>query len=82
MCVSFRVLEAEGGELLAGHDAGGDLGDGHADHLGDEGHGARGARIHFEDVDYIILDGELHIHQADDVQRQRQLARSGAPSRR
>ena len=33
------------GQRLARHDAGGDLGDGDARRLGDERHGARGARI-------------------------------------
>ena len=32
---------------------------------------ARRARIHFEDVDQIILDGELHIHQAHHIEGQR-----------
>ncbi len=38
-------------QRLAGHDAGGDLGDGTPDGLGDEGHGARGARVDLEHVD-------------------------------
>ena len=56
-------------ERLTGHDAGGDLGDRRADGLGDEGHRARGARVDFEHVDRAVLDGELHVHQAADVQR-------------
>ena len=46
-----------------------------ADDLGDERHGARGARVDLENVDYAVLDGELHVHQADDLERQGQLAR-------
>ncbi len=56
-------------ELFASHDAGGDLGDRRADGLGDEGHGARGRAIDFEDVDRAVLDRELDVHQAADVQR-------------
>ena len=66
-------LAAIGGEglvqRLAGHDAGGDLGDRLADGLGDKRHGARGARVDFEDVDRAVLDGELDVHQAADIQR-------------
>jgi hypothetical protein len=54
----IRLLAIEGGELFTGHDAGGDLGDRRADGLGDEGHGARGARIDFEHVDVAVLDGD------------------------
>ncbi len=61
-------LEIEACKLLARHDAGGDLGDRQADHLGDERHGARGARIDLEDIDNIILHRELHVHQADDLE--------------
>ncbi len=69
-------------ERLAGHDAGGDLGDRRADGLGDEGHGARGARVDFQHVDRAVLDGELHVHQAADIQRLGHRFRSGAPARR
>ena len=68
---SFLVNQLEAGEAFAGHDAGGDLGHGNADDLGHEGHGARGAGVYFEDVDQIILDGELDVHQAHDIERQR-----------
>ena len=54
---------------LAGHDARGDLGDRRADGLGDEGHGARGARVDLEHEDRAVLDGVLHVHQAADIQR-------------
>ncbi len=55
-------------QLLAGHDAGGDLGDRRADGLGDERHRARSARIDFEHVDRAVLDGELDVHQAADIE--------------
>ena len=54
-----------------------DLGDRQADHLGDERHRARGARVDFEHVDVAVLDGVLHVHQAADVERQRE--RAGLP---
>ncbi len=70
-------LERKAGERFAGHDARGDLGRRHAGHLGDEGHRARGARIDFEHVNVAVLDGVLHVHQAADLERQRQ--RAGLP---
>src|SRR5690606_32002000 len=41
-----------------------------ADDLGNEGDGARGARVHFEQVDHVVLDGELDVHQAADLERE------------
>ena len=69
-----RVCQAEAGQRLAGHDLGGDGGDGRADGLGDERHGAAGAGIDLQHEDARgvaerLLDGELHIHQPTDVQR-------------
>ena len=61
-------------QLLAGHHSCGDLGDWRADGFCHERHGARGARVYFEDIDRAVLDCELHVHQALDVQRQRQRA--------
>ena len=49
-------LQAETRERRADHQLRGDLGDRHADRLGDEGHGARGARIDLEHVDVAVLD--------------------------
>ena len=66
--------ELEGGERLAVHDARSDAGDGLADHLGDERHRARGARIDLEDVDLPALHRILHVHQPHDVERQGQVA--------
>ena len=51
------------------------LATGIADDLGHERHRARGARVHFEDIDHIILHRELHVHQADDIECERQLFR-------
>ncbi len=67
--VEDRPLEPERGERLAGHDFSGDAGDGEPDHFGDEGHGAGGARIDLEDVDVVVLDGELDVHQPHHVER-------------
>ncbi len=39
-----------------------------ADGLGNERHGAGGARVHFDHVEFAILDGELHVHEAADVE--------------
>ena len=52
-------------ERRAGHDARGDAGDGLADHLGDEGHRARGARVHLEDVDRRVGDRQLVRQEID-----------------
>ena len=65
-------LEVEALERFAGHDTRGDLGDRQPDDLGDEWHGARGARVDLQHVDVAVLDGVLHVHQAADIQRQRQ----------
>ena len=54
------------------HHARGDLGDRHADCLGDERHGAARARVHFDDEDRPVLDRELHVHQAAHVQGARE----------
>ena len=63
-------------QRLAGHTTRGHLGLLDAGGLGDEGHRARGAGVHFKHEDHILLhtvlfhflDGELHIHQSDHVQ--------------
>ena len=51
-------------ERLAGHAASTDLGQRGADALGDEGHRARGARVHFQHEQVVALHRELHVHQA------------------
>ncbi len=58
-----------------GHAAGRDLGQSEAGRLGHERHGAGGARIDFEHEHRAILDGELHVHQADHFQRHGHLHR-------
>ncbi len=66
-------LQVERLQRLAGHDLGGDAGQGLAQRLGDEGHGPRSARIDFQHVDLgvgvRVHDGELHVHQAMDLER-------------
>ncbi len=56
-------------EAFACHDAGCDLGNRRTDCLGDERNRTRSARIDFEDEDFTVLDGELHVHQATDIER-------------
>ncbi len=60
------------GQAAPRHAARGDLRQRQAGGLRDEGHRARGARIDFEHVDHRIvappLNGELHVHQTDDVE--------------
>ena len=68
-----RLLQAERRQRLPRHDAARDLGDRLADHLGDERHGARGARIDLEHIDLAVLERILHVHQPADVERQRKL---------
>ena len=36
--------------------------------LAHEWHGARSARVCFQDVDASLADGELHVHEPDDAQ--------------
>ena len=63
------VVQLEGGQRRAGHDQRADLGHRHPRRLGHEGHGAAGARVDLQDVDGAVLDGELHVHQADHAER-------------
>ena len=72
--LELRRLQVEARERFARHDPRRDLGDGKPDHLGDERHRARGARVHLQHVDVAVLDGVLHVHQAADVERKRQRA--------
>src|SRR5690606_22938827 len=72
--VKLALLQFKGGERSARHHLGGDTGDRKPDHLGNEGHCTAGARIDLQDVDLAILDGELHVHESDDVERQRELS--------
>ena len=69
---ALDVFGEEFAELASGHEASGDLGERYAGGLRDVGHGARGARVDFDDEDLIALDGVLNVHQADDFQGARQ----------
>ena len=66
--------QAERGDLLARHDAGGKLGQRNASGLGNEWHRARCARVGLDDVYDGVLDGELDVDQADYTQALRQAA--------
>ena len=66
------------GDQLAEHDPAGELRQRHADGLGDEGHRARRARVRLDHVQLARMDRVLHVEQADDADRQRDLARRGA----
>src|SRR5262245_22711581 len=57
------VGQVEIRERPPGHHARRNLGQRRPGGLRDEGHGARGARIDFEHVDDVVLDGELNVHQ-------------------
>ena len=70
-------LEPETRKRFARHDPRRDLSRRNPDHLGDERHCARSARIDLEHIDVAILDGVLRVHQAADLERQRQ--RTGLP---
>ena len=72
--IELLRLQFEIRNLLARHHPRRDLGHRFANHLGNEGHGARGAWIDFEDIDNIILHRELHIHQAHDLEGEGELA--------
>ncbi|MDC4227056.1 MAG: hypothetical protein MPW15_23145 [Candidatus Manganitrophus sp.] len=63
-------------QRLAEHARRAHLGQRQAGRLGHEGHRARGARVHLEQVDLAVLDGELDVHQADDAELVRQDASS------
>jgi len=56
-------------EGLAHHASRRDLCQCQAGGLGNVGHGARSARIDFQNEHHIVLDGELHVHQAHHLKR-------------
>ena len=62
------VFRQELAQLAPGHQARGNFRQRHSGGFGDIGHGSRGARIHFQHVHGVTLDGELNIHQADHVE--------------
>src|SRR5208337_849669 len=66
---ALDVLRQELAQFAARHQASGDLGQRDARRFRDVRHGARGARIDFDDEDLVALDGVLHVHQADNLQR-------------
>ena len=53
----------------------------HAGRLREVRHRARRARVHLEHVDRVVLDRELRVHQADDLQRARDPPRVVADQR-
>ena len=61
------------GQALADHAARRHLGQLDAGGLADKRHGARGTRIDLEHIDHVLainmLDGELHVHQTDHLER-------------
>ena len=65
--------QVEVGELFASHHAGRNFRHRHAGGFGDEGHGAAGPRIDFQQKDMAVLNRELNVHQADDVETLGQL---------
>jgi hypothetical protein len=72
--------EAEVLELETGHHLRRQLRQRHADRLGHERDGAGSARVHLEDEELVVLDRELDVHQADDLQLARQrVGRTAGP---
>src|SRR5262249_12962058 len=63
-----RTPQAKRRERFPGHHLCGNSGNRQTDHLGDKGYCARGARIDLENVDVVVLDCELNVHQTDDLQ--------------
>ena len=64
-------LQSEVSEALAGHHSRRELGDGDPRRLGDEGHGAAGPGVNLDDVNLVILDRELDVHQTNHAQGHR-----------
>ena len=72
-CLEMEALPVQ---RLADHAAGGDLGQRQPGGLGDEGNGARSPRVDLQHIDHVLhaavdlvlLDGELHVHQADHLE--------------
>ena len=60
-------------QRLARHQTRSNRGNGRVRCFCDERHGAGCAGVHLDQVDLLVLDRKLHVHQADDMQRQRQL---------
>src|SRR4029077_2439491 len=62
------LFQIEIRKLLAGHQPRRDFRHRRADHLGDERHGARCARVDLEHVNVAVFDGVLNVHQAYHVE--------------
>ena len=70
--------EADLFEGFAEHAAARVAGERNADGLGNERHGARCTRVHFDHVEFAILDGELHVHETANVEFLREFLGVGA----
>ena len=73
--IEARPRELEGRQGLACHDLRGDAGHRQSDHLGHEGHRAAGPGVDLKHVDLVVLDGELDVHEAHDIERAGELNR-------
>ena len=60
--------EPQGGQRLPRHHLRRQLGERHADGLGDKGHGARCPGVDLEHIDRVALHGVLHVHQSDHLE--------------
>ena len=69
-----RICTALGkvGKWLTCHKTRGDRCDGAVSGFGDEWYRTRGAWVDFDQVDFIVFDRELHVHQANNVEGQRE----------
>ncbi len=73
-CGILPLLEVQLRELLAQHALRGDPGHRDVADLRDQRHGARGPRIGLQDVDRVLADGVLDVHQPDHLQLHGDLA--------
>ena len=64
--------QIEIGQLFPGHHACGKFCQRHPGCFSDKRHRAAAPWIDLKQIDILILDGELHIHQPDDIERPRQ----------
>ena len=62
-------------QRIADHRTGRDFGQRNTDGLADEGNGSRRPRVDFDDVDLVVLDRILNVHQTDDAQSSGELVR-------
>ena len=69
MAVNGVIIQFEFSKLRTSHDARTNFRDRNAGCFGNERHGAGGTRVHFQHINFIILDGILHIHQPLHFQR-------------